>query len=926
VTERRYLPLAVLVAVIAVASSSCAKWPATFRRPELHDGPRDLDFAHGIEMFSLTNGMQVAMVPADNTNAVRVDVRYRVGAADDPIGRAGMAHVVEHMQFELRQSPDQPTIKDRLQQSALHYNAYTNWDETHYMSTALHHRLPKLLAIEADRLRWGCDQLDEDLFERERAVVRQEIAERSGVSADIDSQLRNVVFGDHHAYSRSIGGTDDEVARTPRNDVCEFIADHYTPDRAILVISGRFDPEATRADIGALFGPIDETAAGSVVEVAPVAFDGTTSRHRADVEEATAVVLFESAAWGQPDSIKSDFLRTLLAPRLEGLEDDEDLITDISTTWIGGYRGGASGLAISVTDPSRMSDAVDMVFKELDGLFEDFDSFEFGRAQGRQRTRIIRRYEPFAQRAMAAADYMQYTNHKQFMASELLLTDTIDVDQLRTHAARSLRRTSSHIAYITPSNAKNTDTVRVELPNGARAFDITAWKSPVDPADADVAVELLDQRPRAPTRQFTLDNGATVVLASDFDYPVIDVRVVFPAGDDHDPADKTGLAAMTAYLLDDDRTRPYETFDYHTIRSILSMGGSIASRTTDTATVFRNAGLSMYSDALIWQLHWRLESGRYDGDDLDRLKKLAARVGARDSTRAATRFDAALRARLYGDKHPYTTRPDLLEAIAHVSKSDLERFRRDHYRMNGATIIVTGQFDDAVVEAQIRRLYGAWKDDPPDHDTPRLPAPSQTAGPTPVAMVDEDASRPTIMLAFRSEAGFTTDYASRLVVDEMIRQRMVTVRETLGASYGVSVSRVSHAGPGNLRIEGSVDPGRAADALLALRQGLADMRAGEQLREDFVRARRRVLEQVLASSVDSNAVANELERTARYDLDGDFWETLPARVATLTPAAVERLIAVDLATDREVVVVRSTGGRAQKILSGAGFDDFDVID
>lgn len=926
VPHRPYSRQAVVAAFVALLLAGCARWPADIRSPMLESGPRVLDFDHDIDVFTTDNGIVVAMIPVHNANVARVDVRYRVGAADDPTGHTGVAHLVEHMQFALRANADEPTISDRLEEAALDFNAYTNWDETHYMATALHDRLPELLSIEADRLRWGCDALDPALFEREQAVVRQEIAERSTVSADVDAELRRAVFGASHPYARPIGGTDDEVANATREQVCGFVSDNYVPDRAIIVVSGRFDPVATRERIVALFGAIPASAGADPAPVAATHLAGTTSRHQADVEEATAVVLFESPVWGGAETTRANFAGKLLAPRLEELQNREDIITDITVTHVGGFRGGAYGLAISVTDESEMPRAVDALFDHLDDAFDDFDDFDFAIARGRHRADIVRSHEPFAQRAMSAADYLQYTRHGHFMMRDLSLTQTMSPDDLRDYAAEVLQRKSSHIAYITPGDTGSARSVRVELPAGGKGFDVGHWVADVDPAEADQPVALTDQRPRVATRELILANGARVVLASGFDYPVVDVRVVFPAGDEHDPADKTGVAMLTSYLLEHDLSLPYRSSDYDAIREVFAMGGSIMSRTTDTATVFRNAGLSIYADGLIWQLHWRLESGHYDSDDLARLKKLARRVRKRDSARAESRFAAAFRASLYGESHPYAVRPDVIDAIAGVSENDLKRFRAEHYRLNGATIIVAGQFDESKVEAQLRRLYGAWDDAPIDHDPPALPAPSQARGPTALAFADADSRRPSITLAYRSAAGFTTDYAARLVLEEIVRQRMVAIREKLGVTYGIAVTREIHVGPGYLSIEGTVDPGSAVAALEAMRDTIADLRAGVGLREDFVRARRAVLETVLASSVDSRTVANELEKTARYDLAPDFWERLPERVATLTPDAVGALIATDLAADREVIVVRSTDARARSILSGAGFDEFAVID
>ena len=46
----------------------------------------------GAESFTLGNGMQVVVVPNHRVPAVVQMVWYRIGAADDPPGKSGIAH------------------------------------------------------------------------------------------------------------------------------------------------------------------------------------------------------------------------------------------------------------------------------------------------------------------------------------------------------------------------------------------------------------------------------------------------------------------------------------------------------------------------------------------------------------------------------------------------------------------------------------------------------------------------------------------------------------------------------------------------------------------------------------------------------------------------------------------------------------------
>ncbi|MGL4634959.1 MAG: M16 family metallopeptidase, partial [Beijerinckiaceae bacterium] len=53
-----------------------------------------------ISTFHLANGMQVVVIPDTRTPVVTHMVWYRNGSADDPEGKSGIAHFLEHLMFK----------------------------------------------------------------------------------------------------------------------------------------------------------------------------------------------------------------------------------------------------------------------------------------------------------------------------------------------------------------------------------------------------------------------------------------------------------------------------------------------------------------------------------------------------------------------------------------------------------------------------------------------------------------------------------------------------------------------------------------------------------------------------------------------------------------------------------------------------------
>src|SRR5262245_34410525 len=143
--------------------------------------PPRFAFHHTERRGRFANGMRFVLMPDPTTQLVEVDVRYDVGSSEDPPGKAGLAHLVEHLMFQQRpDGPASPPLMQSIGELSLAFNAYTTWDKTHYMTGARADAIDALLKIEAIRLFYGCQTISPSEFDREREVVRNELRERAG--------------------------------------------------------------------------------------------------------------------------------------------------------------------------------------------------------------------------------------------------------------------------------------------------------------------------------------------------------------------------------------------------------------------------------------------------------------------------------------------------------------------------------------------------------------------------------------------------------------------------------------------------------------------------------------------------------------------------------------------------------------------------
>ena len=901
-----------VVALICLTACTGLRATRAPRFGSLKHEQRDFRIEHGIALMRAQNGLRIALMQDLRTNLVGVDVRYLVGAAEDPPGRTGMAHLVEHLLFTARAEAGGPTIADELSTTALSHNAWTNADETHYTAKALSDQLARLIAIEGRRMQVTCDQLDAATFERERDVVLAEDTWRHTRHETLHDELVATLWGKNHPYGRRVSSS--EIAQATREEVCAFIAAHYTPDRAILVVTGNFRTDKAISAARAAFGGIKRKSTVTRTPLEPANLTGKTSTHTADIDEATAFIFFRAPPWGASESTHHAIVATMLGSELRALNEREKWITYSGVTTLGGVRAPLLTAVVSVSKPARLNEAVDQVFAAAKTLVNERKHM-LKPARARFRTSLVGTYDAFDGAGSWIADFPQYTDHHEFFVGELAALDRTSIFDIAMYAHTTLDRERSHVALVRPSG-KQALTTQAEVPTRRREHDLQPWRMPVDPSEARRPLDTRASRVASKVEELMLPNGMRVLLAPDPNSPLVDARLVFPYGSAADPVELPGLAELTAQLLANDTNSLYLTRDAERLTFASELGTQLDAEVGERATVFTARGITTFADWHLWRLFWLLDAGIFPDDDVAEVRNRAR--AARDDDDTDARGTEALRVRLFGVGHPYAQPGPGRADILKLSVEQLEAFRERHYRAAGSTLIVSGGFDVATMKRTIEELFGTW-----DGEAPPPPAevpPSRPArGPSWVAVVDEDATQVSVTLAFSTASDSIRDVAARQVLRAMIADRLRVVREGLGASYSVSVDYLGGIGGGALLVTSDLERDRSGKALVAIVNELATLRReADALTEDFVRARRHALGRSLADSAGATVLADELETVAVMSLPLSFFDAQVAAIAATTPEEVAATAAADLAEDRMVVVLSGPRDAVNAALAATG--------
>lgn len=192
--------------------------------------------------LTLDNGMQAYLIE-DHRQPIAVSmIWYKVGSADEAVGKSGIAHLLEHLMFKgTDKIPPQEFSKIIARLGGVD-NASTSSDYTNYFQLINTRNLDKAMSMEADRMENL--KLSEDDFQTERAVVIQERQQRIDNSPwgrfyeKIMSSLYDVL-----PYRVLTTGTMDDLNNLTRQDALNWYKSYYAPNNAVLLVVGDLTPE-----------------------------------------------------------------------------------------------------------------------------------------------------------------------------------------------------------------------------------------------------------------------------------------------------------------------------------------------------------------------------------------------------------------------------------------------------------------------------------------------------------------------------------------------------------------------------------------------------------------------------------------------------------------------------------------------------------
>jgi zinc protease len=212
--------------------------------------------ASDVTTFKLENGLEVLVIEDHRAPVVVHMVWYRVGSADEPRGKSGIAHYLEHLMFKGTDDLDPGEFSEVVAANGGSDNAFTSYDYTGYFQRVAADRLPLMMEMEADRMRDL--QIAEALAGPELAVVLEERNQRTESDpASLFGEQRRAAQYLSHPYGIPVIGWRHEIAALTLDDAKAFYREHYAPNNAVVVVAGDVDPDQVRSLAERYYGALE---------------------------------------------------------------------------------------------------------------------------------------------------------------------------------------------------------------------------------------------------------------------------------------------------------------------------------------------------------------------------------------------------------------------------------------------------------------------------------------------------------------------------------------------------------------------------------------------------------------------------------------------------------------------------------------------
>ena len=656
------------------------------------------------EKFVLENGLNVILHEDKTLPLIAVNVWYHVGSKNEEIGKTGFAHLFEHMMFEGSKNHRHDYF-DPLQKVGASINGSTTSDRTNYWENIPSNSLELALWLEADRMGFLLEAIDQKRFDTEREIVknerRQSYENRPYGQAQLE--LQPLIFPSPHPYSWPVIGSQADLNAASLEDVKSFYRKFYSPSNASLTIAGKYDKNETIDLIDKYFGNLKPGQPIQRTHKISSALNGQVNLQLFDSVQLPKLYM----VWSSPPMFDNseaplDILASILgegkSSRLHKLLVREKQIA--RSVRIYNYAQELAGEfcieIVSNNHNDNLDDLKSIIEDEIEKLIiNPPNQQEVNRAINRIKSDHISQLEHiggFGGRADQLNHYNIFTNNPNTINTDLERYTSVEPKDIQA-TTKSTIGDNRVVMKVLPKpklGSKNVSTDRSKMP---------------DPKNFSRFAPAIPER-------INISGNTNMLFLSKSGIPLTSVSIIFKGGSNQDPHSTPGLNHITSKLVTEGTTNKSSEEIHGQLEFIAS--------TLNTTTYHEHTAVytqSLNENFLTTQnlLSDILANANFPKLELDRVKKQELTDIQRISDDPVAISRIASRAIIYNQNyplsHPIKGTESSLQQID--QKSIGNQYDKTYLPENSTILVVTGKPKSEVTD-EIQESLSDWLNKKPN--------------------------------------------------------------------------------------------------------------------------------------------------------------------------------------------------------------------
>jgi len=419
----------------------------------------------------------------------------------------------------------------------------------------------------------------------------------------------------------------------------------------------------------------------------------------------------------------------------------------------------------------------------------------------------------------------------------------------------------------------------------------------------------------APRIEKTLPNGLRVIVTRQTAIPKVSITLTVLSGYSSDPAELTGLASLTAELIQEGtKTRNSRQIR----REVFGMGGSLTAAASQDFTSVSVRGLAEFAPRLIDIVADVAMNPTIPEDEVAILKQQHVQTVAQQKASPQFLANRTFRKALFGE-HPYARTSETDASLQAMDRAKLVAFHRDHYRPNDAFLLIVGAIDPDAMMAAAAGAFGGWaRGDVPE---PVYAAPPALSGRHVYFVQRPNSIQSSIAIGNiavkRSDPRWYELTVANTIYGGAFNSRIVrNIREEKGYTYSPQSALSGFANTGFYRFAADVRNDVTGPTLIEVFKEIDALRAEGSDGAELQGAKQYLRGIFPIQTATQTGLSGTLNNVYVFGLPKDYPETFRTRIAAVTPEQVKSASATLFGSENSVIAIVGDYAKVKDQLAG----------